>query len=266
MTTISLDDGALHLDHDGPRDAPVLLLIHGTAASGRSWEPLLPLLTESRRVVRIDLLGCGRSAKPTGASYAVEDQARRVAAVLDRLGIEHAVVVGHSSGGLVATALTEQRPDLVTAVALINTGPHMASYYAKEVQLRVASWADLTDDEIREAMRDGFRPGFAIPKDYVDQFRDIDFTVFGATSQALRAYLDEQPLPARLALQGKPLLVLFGAEDQRWRPSSAADYKVVPGVVVEMLPGLGHSPNLEDPPRTAEFLLAFATKHARQAG
>lgn len=262
--TVSNDKtaGEIHVCQDGPRDAPALLLIHGTAASARSWDPMVPLLTASHRVIRVDLLGCGRSAKPDGASYAVPDQARRVGSVLDGLGVEHVIVVGHSSGGAFATALAEQRPDLVTALVLINTGPDMAAYIAKEVPIRAASWAELTDDQIRQAMSDGFRPGFEIPQSFVDQFRDIDFAVFGAISQAIRAYLDERSLPRRLATLGKPLLVIFGEEDRRWRPSSANDYRAVPGATVEMLPGAGHSPNLEDPPRTAVPLLAFAATHA----
>ena len=260
--TVCHDVGDLHVCQDGPRDAPPLLLIHGTAASARSWDPLVPLLTGSHHVIRIDLLGCGRSAAPEGASYAVPDQARRVGAALDGLGVEHVVVAGHSSGGAFATALAEQRPDLVTALVLINTGPDMAAYIAKEVPVRAASWADLTDDQLRLAMSDGFRPGFEIPQAFVDQFRDIDLAVFGAISQAIRDYLDERSIPRRLAPLGKPLLVLFGEEDRRWRSSSAGDYRAVPGATVEMLPGVGHSPNLEDPPRTAVPLLAFTANHA----
>lgn len=254
---MTISENMLYVRQDGPRDAPALLLIHGTAASARSWEPMLPLLTGAHRVIRIDLLGCGKSARPDDASYAVDDQARAVGAVLDRIGVEHAVVGGHSSGGVFATALAEHRPDLVDGVVLMNTGPDMAAYYAKEVPLRAASWAELTDDEIRVAIADGFGPGFAIPKDYVDQFREVDFGVFGLISQAIRAYLVERSLPSRLAPLGKPLLVLFGAEDLRWRPSSAAGYRAVPGAQVELLPGIGHSPNLEDPARTAAALLAF---------
>ncbi|WP_067170141.1 alpha/beta fold hydrolase [Microtetraspora niveoalba] len=102
-STLPLDDGDIHVCQDGPRDAPALLLIHGSASSARSWDPLVPLLTGSHRVIRIDLLGHGRSAKPAGPGYGIPDQGRRVAEALDRLGVERAVV-RHSTGGSVSTA------------------------------------------------------------------------------------------------------------------------------------------------------------------
>jgi pimeloyl-ACP methyl ester carboxylesterase len=82
--------------------------------------------------------------------------------------------------------------------------------------------------------------------------------------QASRDYVKEQALPSRLAPLGKPLLVIFGEEDRRWRSSSAADYRAVPGARVEMLPALGHTPILEDPARTASCLLAFTAPQAAQ--
>lgn len=262
---LPLDGGEIHVCQDGPRDAPALLLIHGTAASARSWDPMVPLLTGSYLVIRIDLLGCGRSAKPDDASYAVPDQARRVGGALDRLGVEHAIVVGHSSGGTFVTALAEQRPGLVTAVVLIDTGPSMAAYIADEIAIEPAQWPHLTDERLRQAMSSAFSAGYEIPQPFVDEARGMNFHVFAATSQAVRAYLDEQALPERLAALGKPLLVIFGEDDRRWRPSSADDYRAVPGATIEMLPGVGHSPNLEDPPRAAAPILAFAAKHSAQA-
>lgn len=254
----ALDGTEIHVCQDGPRDAPALLLIHGTGASLRSWEPMVPLLTGSHHVIRIDLPGCGQSAKPNDASYAVPDQARRIGAALDRLGVEHAIAVGHSSGGMFATALAERRPDLVTALALINTGPSMAAFIKEEIVLAPAR--ELTDEQLRQLMSTAFSAGYEIPQSFVDQFRAMDFTVFAATSQALHTYL-EQPLPERLAPLGKPLLVIFGEDDRRWRSAAAADYRTVPGATVELLPGVGHSPNIEDPRRTAAHLLAFTATH-----
>ncbi|MFC4121685.1 alpha/beta fold hydrolase [Nonomuraea zeae] len=262
-STLTLDDGDIHVSQDGPRDAPALLLIHGSASSIRSWDQLVPLLTGSHHVIRIDLLGHGRSARPADRSYATPDQARRVGAALDRLGVEQATVVGHSSGGAVATALAEQRPDLVTALVLINAGPSLGAFIPSESAAIAPTQWPPTDEQIRQFASTGFsRAGYQVPQELLDEVRAMTLHTLTATMQGTSAYLAQQPLPDRLAVLGKPLLVIFGEDDRRWRSASAADYRIVPGAEVELLPGLGHSPILEDPPRTAAPLLAFTTIHA----
>src|SRR5215472_17302274 len=106
----------MHVVHDGPRQDPPLLLIHGSGASGASWGPVVGALAGRHHVIRVDLPGCGQS--PPALSYDVPDQAGSVAALLDDLGLRYVAVAGHSSGGYVATALAEQRPDLVGSLAL----------------------------------------------------------------------------------------------------------------------------------------------------
>ncbi|MFP3962309.1 alpha/beta hydrolase [Actinomadura fulvescens] len=126
---------------------------------------MVPLLTDSHRVIRIDLLGHGQSAKPADRSYATRDQARRVGAALDRLGVRRATVVGHSSGGVVATALAEQRPDLLTALALINTGPSLDAYIASaSATIDPSQWPP-SDEQIRRFASTGFsRAGYQMLK------------------------------------------------------------------------------------------------------
>ncbi|MEU4099058.1 alpha/beta fold hydrolase [Streptomyces tanashiensis] len=264
---LTLDGDDIHVCPDGPRDAPALLLIHGSASSTRSWTPMVPLLTPTHRVIRIDLLGHGRSAKPTGSSYAISDQARRTGAALDLIGVRRAVIVGHSSGGAVATALAEARPDLVTALALINTGPGLDALITQESAApALAQWPP-TDEQLHHMASTGFSPvGHRIPEELLEELLDdvsgMTYHSFTSTMLSTRAYLEQRALPDRLAVLGKPLLVLFGEDDRRWRSSSASDYLAVPGAVVELLPGLGHSPLLEAPPRTAAALLAFAATRA----
>lgn len=262
-----LSGGQIYVCEDGPHDAPTLLLIHGSAASSRSWEPLVRLLTGAYRIIRIDLPGCGRSAEPAGGDYAIPEQGRRVGEALDRLGVKRAIVVGHSSGGLVATALAEQRPSLVTALALIDTGPGMDAFIGPDTgALGPAQWPP-TQEQARRLARSAFsREDYEIPQAFVDDVRGMDFAVFAATMRAGNEYLTQQVAPDRLKALGKPLLVIFGTLDRRWRPSSAFDYRVVPGARVEMLSGVGHSPNLEDPPRTAAVLLAFTASHVAPDG
>ena len=225
------------------------------------------MLTRSHRVIRIDLLGYGRSAKPADRSYALPDQARRVGVVMDRLGVERVIVVGHSSGGAAATAFAEQRPDLVAALVLINTGPHMGAYIAPPVAIDPSQWPNVTDEQLRQFASSGFsRPGYQIPLELLNQVRAMTFHSLTTTTQASRDYVKEQALPDRLASLGKPLLVIFGEEDRRWRSSSAADYRAVPGARVEMLPGLGHTPILEDPARVASSLELWLEDLARRLG
>lgn len=259
--TLPVGGGAIYVRQDGPRDAPALVLVHGSGSSSRTWDAMVPLLTASHRVVRFDLLGHGRSDKPADGDYAITAQAYRVAGVLDRLSVEHVIVVGHSSGGNTATALAEQRADLVAALALINTGPHLdARIPTSDATIEPAQWPHLTDEQLRKTASTGFsRPGYQPPRQLLDDARRMTHHTFTTTTQASRAYIQQQPLPDRLVPLGKPLLVIWGEDDRRWRSPHAADYHAVPGAQVEMLPGLGHSPHLEDPPRTAAPLLAFTT-------
>jgi len=85
------------------------------------------------------------------------------------------------------------------------------------------------------------------------------------TSRASDDYLRQQSLPDRLAVLGLPVLVIFGTGDQRWRSPSAAAYHAVPGARVEMLPGLGHTPMMEDPQTTGKLLLDFVAAAAGTA-
>ncbi len=90
---------------------------------------------------------------------------------LDRLGVEHAFVVGHSTGGYVATALAEQRGDLVTAIAFIDTGPRMDAFISdglvgKLIDVPVLGqllWRLRTDGIIRRGLSTAFGPRIPDP-------------------------------------------------------------------------------------------------------
>ncbi|MFE6834939.1 alpha/beta fold hydrolase [Streptomyces sp. NPDC057705] len=104
--------------------------------------------------------------------------------------------------------------------------------------------------------------GYQMPEELLDDVRGMTPHTFTATMRATRSYLEQRALPERLKVLGKPLLVVFGEDDRRWRSSSAADYGAVPGAEVELPAGVGDSPQLEDPRRTAPPLPAFIAEHA----
>ncbi|MFG2545107.1 alpha/beta fold hydrolase [Streptomyces sp. NPDC048594] len=258
----------LHVVRDGPPQAPPLLLVHGTGASGASWGPVVPALAARHHVVRVDLPGCGQS--PPAESYEVPAQADRVAALLDDLGLRSVTVAGHSSGGYVATALAERRPDLVGAVALVSTGPDMDAFRTQPLVLRLLLgppfgrllWARRTDAMIRKGIGATAARPVDVPDGMIDDLRNTSYRAFRTLSRQNIAYLTERAVPERLAALRVPVLAVFGDADPRWEPSSAHRYGAVPGTRVEMLPGVGHLPPLEAPAATAELLLRFAARGA----
>ena len=258
----------MHVVHDGPREAPPLLLIHGSGASGASWGPVAGALAGHHHVIRVDLPGCGQS--PPAPSYDVPEQAGRVAVLLDGLGLQHVTLAGHSSGGYVATALAEQRADLVGALALISTGPSLDALLPQPFILRALLapplgpilWPRRSDAMIRKGISAMTARPVDIPGDSVADLRNITYRAFRKVLRCNAAYVAERSVPERLADLDVPVLVIFGAADPRYEPSSAHQYDAVPSARVEMLPGVGHVPILEAPETTSELLLGFTATAA----
>jgi pimeloyl-ACP methyl ester carboxylesterase len=273
---VDLGDATVHVARNGAPDAPVLVLIHGLGAATDWWNPVVPCLADTYRVIRVDLPGHGRSTGPAArtrdrsgnAGYSIPAHAARVGAVLDELGVTRvAVVVGHSSGGSVAAELAAQRPEAVTALALISTGPSREADTSDSPLSRLLFarfpgrllWRLLRETIISKSMSTAFaRPALPVPDTIMDGTRGMTHHALAETALGSVRYLEERPLPERLAGLGKPLLVVFGAEDARWRSASAEEYRVVPGAQVVVLPGVGHTPMYEDPQRTCELLLGLA--------
>ena len=258
----------MHVVHDGPRQAPPLLLIHGSGASGGFWGPVVPALAGHHHVIRVDLPGCGQS--PPALSYDVPVQAGRVAALLDDLGLRDVAVAGHSSGGYVATALAEQRPDLVRAPALISSGPSPDALLRQPFLLRALLapplgpllWPRRSDAMIRKGISATTARPVDIPDDLVAGVRGITYHTFRTVLRRNTAYVAERSVPERLAALDVPVLVVFGGADPRWEPSSAHQYDAVPKARVELLPGVGHVPMFEAPEATSRLLLGFTATAA----
>lgn len=256
----------IYVVHDGAREAPPLLLIHGSGASGATWNPIIPALSGSQHVIRVDLPGCGHSPPPP--SYDVPAQADRVAAMLDDLGPRGVVAVGHSSGGYVATALAEQHPDLVRALVLISSGPRPDALLPQPVVIRALSapplgpilWSRRSKAVVRRGIAATTAVPVDVPDDLVAETLGIAYRAFRELLARNGAYIAERSVPERLAALDVPVpvLVIFGAADPRWDPSSAHRYEAVPNARVELLPGVGHIPMLEAPEATAKLLLDFA--------
>jgi pimeloyl-ACP methyl ester carboxylesterase len=100
---------------------PPLILLHGLFGSARNWGTVQKALAGDYRVVALDLRNHGASPHASGMDYAV--QAADVAESMTELGIERAVVLGHSMGGKAAMMLALTRPELVERLIVADIAP-----------------------------------------------------------------------------------------------------------------------------------------------
>ena len=120
--------GQLHYAEQG--DGPVLLLLHQTPRSWDEFRELMPLLAAGHRVLAMDMVGFGASAK-LPAPQTIELFARGAWELLNALGIEHAAVLGHHTGAAVALEMAAADSDRVVAL-LLSSCPWTDEHYRAE--------------------------------------------------------------------------------------------------------------------------------------
>ena len=109
----------LHVRDEGPRDAPALVLIHGLGSSLQTWDTWAVVLREHWRVIRLDLPGHGLSGPDSTGDYRDARTHALLTALLDRLDLRTATLVGHSIGGRIAWSYAAVHPDRVHALVLV---------------------------------------------------------------------------------------------------------------------------------------------------
>ena len=118
---IDVDGIRVHYQEAGDRHAPAMVLIHGFASSTLVWSNVFLKLAEAGyRVIALDMLGYGYSAKPRNGEYTIAGQAKLLARLLDQLGIARAIFVGSSYGGAVAATCALDYPDRVEKLILVG--------------------------------------------------------------------------------------------------------------------------------------------------
>ena len=118
---IDVDGIRVHYQEAGDKHAPAMVLIHGFASSTLVWSSVfLKLASAGYRVIALDMLGYGYSAKPRNGEYTIAGQAKLLARLLDHLGISRAIFVGSSYGGAVAATCALDYPERVEKLILVG--------------------------------------------------------------------------------------------------------------------------------------------------
>jgi pimeloyl-ACP methyl ester carboxylesterase len=243
---------------------PTIVLIHGFGAAIDWWDEIAPALATDHRIVRVDLIGHGGTEAPR-TGYMIVRQAELVAAILDKLGVEHVTVIAHSMGGEVATALAEMKPERTERMILIDSPPTAGTSFTFLTQVFLSpGLGELlsrfkTEAAMRRGLAQGFAPNFPVPEKFVADLKQLTYEAFRSAHDESIAYRKAKAPYERLAALKPvpPLLAIFGAQDAIVPPAHAKLWALVPGARVEMIEGSGHSPMVEAPARTLELIRGF---------
>jgi non-heme chloroperoxidase len=245
-----------YVERGDPRGTPVVLL-HGYTDSRRSYDRILPLLPASMHVFAVTHRGHGDSGKPD-AGYTPSHFAADLAAFLDTMRIESAVIVGHSMGSTVAQRFAIDYPSRTRALGLEGAflpSPHNAAI--REFFQTVNTFTDPVDPKVvREFQQSTLaRP---VPPEFFETMVSESLKVPAHVwKAALEPYLTVD-FSSRLREVGVPTLLIWGDRDEfTGRADQDALNRAIAGSRLTIYGGTGHCPHWEEPERFAADLIAF---------
>ena len=255
-TIIAVDGGDVWADDSGG-DGPPLVLLHPGVGDSRIWEPVLPALTASYRVIRYDAPGFGRSPAPRAKFSLLAG----LITVLDRYRLDRVAIVGCSQGGGSALGLALRQPARVSALVLLCPGVPGFPWPEEPDEL---------DAEYERALEAGDVDALAGLLQRIWAAAGPTPAVMEQLRSAARAAissgdLEQQDPPVfdRLGEISVPTSLLVGDAD--YPPLLEANRQAaarIPGCELTVVPGMDHLPPLREP----DLVLRTITSTLSRAG
>jgi 3-oxoadipate enol-lactonase len=260
---------ACGLEYESHGDGEPVLLIHGSQVA-RTFLPLArePALARRHRVIRYHRRGfAGSERAPT--PFGIEDQAADARALLARLGVERAHVVGHSYGAVTGLQLALDAPKLVHSLVLLEPPlptPELVADLVPQVLAAAAAYrtgdaAAAVDAFMRAVCGPDWLAATAtvLPGAAEQAARDVA-TFFEVEVPALQGWAFDRERASRLAA---PVLYVVGSDSAPIFEAARRDFTAaVPRAESVVLPGLDHLLHVRDPARVADVVAGFLARHA----
>lgn len=274
-----------------PTAAPngtTVVLLHGKNFCAATWgETIGDLAARGYRVIAPDQIGFCKSSKPAGFQYSFHALASLTAALLDRAGAGRIVLVGHSTGGVLATRFALLYPKRLSQLVLVNPlglndtlaegVPYtpLDGLRAEEAKTDAGS---IKAYQLRNYYHGQWRPAYdRWVAMLAGQYASAEGDTVREAQARLSDMIETQPVAAELSRVAVPVTLLIGQLDKTaFRANTAPEavrakvrtvpqaaetaVKAFPNARLVRLPALGHSPMVEDP-KSFHLALAHAIRH-----
>ncbi|TSD76918.1 alpha/beta hydrolase [Pseudomonas sp. KBS0710] len=279
----SLQMGYMDVPAKGTANGRSVVLMHGKNFCGATWEDSIKALSEAGyRVIAPDQIGFCTSSKPDHYQYSFQQLAINTHQLLEKLGIQKATIIGHSTGGMLATRYALLYPTQTEQLALVNP-IGLEDWKALGVPYRsVDQWYErelkLSADGIRQYELNTYYVGRWKPEydRWVDMLAGLNkgpgHTQVAWNSALIYDMIFTQPVYYEFKDLQMPTLLLIGTSDTTAIGSDIAPpavkarlghydvlgkqaAKLIPHATLVEFPGLGHAPQMEEPAQFNTALL-----------
>src|SRR3954447_7544240 len=256
MPKLNRDGVNIHYEVYG--SGPPLLLTHGYSSTSAMWHGQIEALSKHHKLVLWDMRGHGRSDYPDDpAAYSEALTIADMAALLDEIGANNAIIGGLSLGGYMSLAFYRAHPERGRALLIIDTGPGFKKDDARDAWNKRAFE---TGDRFE-------REGLAVLKSLSPERSGVVHRDASGLARAARGMLTQRDASVMETLPHikVPALVVVGADDTPFL--AASDYMAakIPGAQKVVIPAAGHAVNIDQPQAFIDAVLPFLDALPRDA-
>lgn len=268
---ITLDNGiTVHVRDEGPRDAPAIVLLHGSSASLQTWEPWIERLSDDYRIVTYDQPGHGLTGPNPDGNYDTEVFVETLDGVINTLGLTHFVLGGSSMGGWVSWNYALAHNDRLDGLVLIGaSGAPEAEPRSMPIGFRIVSMPIISSvmqkvtprSLVARSIQQSVSNQEVVDDEMIDRYYDLLLYPGNRAATLARARAERTSATLETMAQiNAPTLLIWGEEDLLV-PVSAGEWfdEAIPDSALVRYPDIGHIPMEELPDQSASDLRAWLT-------